>query len=293
MGRHRSTLRELGWGLSNSPNPWKQGSAKRVVRTLDYSAAEVDEATAEPMTEQQATSSAADDKQQQDGRQNLDRIREQYEAQEAESKRKLDRLNGRIAELGEGKRAMWSVLGQYQAHKQKGADAGDRKAADEAETTLARREAELNDRAAALEKVKAEATAKTEAAQQQQQAAAERQTSLAEREKAVAAREAAVKEVDAKQATMKEQLAEREAACVARERILSEREADLSRRHEKQQANQASADADTATARQGVATESDQCKSGSAKEDSRERGCQAPDEAKGDGGHRHSMRFDR
>ena len=41
MGRHRSTLRELGWGVSNSPNPWKQGSAKRVVRTLDYSQAEV------------------------------------------------------------------------------------------------------------------------------------------------------------------------------------------------------------------------------------------------------------
>ena len=37
MGRHKSSLRELGWGVSNSPNPWKQGSAKRVVRTLDYS----------------------------------------------------------------------------------------------------------------------------------------------------------------------------------------------------------------------------------------------------------------
>ena len=44
MGRHRSTLRELGWGASNSPNPWKQGSAKRVVRTLDYSQAEDDAA---------------------------------------------------------------------------------------------------------------------------------------------------------------------------------------------------------------------------------------------------------
>lgn len=42
MGRHRSTMRELGWGASNSPNPWKQGSAKRVVRTLDYSNVEVD-----------------------------------------------------------------------------------------------------------------------------------------------------------------------------------------------------------------------------------------------------------
>ena len=51
MGRHRSTLRELGWGVSNSPNPWKQGSAKRVVRTLDYSQADMDEpppAAAEP-----------------------------------------------------------------------------------------------------------------------------------------------------------------------------------------------------------------------------------------------------
>ena len=35
MGRHRSSLRDLGWGVSNSPNPWKQGSAKRVVRTKD------------------------------------------------------------------------------------------------------------------------------------------------------------------------------------------------------------------------------------------------------------------
>ena len=42
MGRHRSSLRDLGWGVSNSPNPWKQGSAKRVVRTLDYSQAELD-----------------------------------------------------------------------------------------------------------------------------------------------------------------------------------------------------------------------------------------------------------
>mgnify|MGYP001486044142 CR=1 FL=1 len=48
MGRHRSSLRDLGWGVSNSPNPWKQGSAKRVVRTLDYSNAEVDEQTIAP-----------------------------------------------------------------------------------------------------------------------------------------------------------------------------------------------------------------------------------------------------
>ena len=43
MGRHRSTLRDLGWGVSNSPNPWKQGTAKRVVRTLDYGGIEVEE----------------------------------------------------------------------------------------------------------------------------------------------------------------------------------------------------------------------------------------------------------
>jgi hypothetical protein len=54
MGRHRSTLRDLGWGVSNSPNPWKQGSAKRVVRTLDYSQAELDEVTVEPVAEPSA-----------------------------------------------------------------------------------------------------------------------------------------------------------------------------------------------------------------------------------------------
>ena len=128
MGRHRSTLRELGWGISNSPNPWKQGSAKRVVRTLDYSAADIDEPVPElpsnveaaAVASQQQAAGGLDDKLaqlQQDGRQQLDRIREQFEAQEAESKRKLDRLNGRIAELGEGKRAMWSAIGQIQKPK--------------------------------------------------------------------------------------------------------------------------------------------------------------------------------
>ena len=118
-------LRELGWGVSNSPNPWKHGSAKRVVRTLDYSQAEIDEPASEPVTEVLPAAAPLGDKLerlQQDGREQLDRIREQFEAQEAESKRKLDRLNGRIAELGEGKRAMWSVLGQYQAHKQQTKD---------------------------------------------------------------------------------------------------------------------------------------------------------------------------
>ncbi|EOD28250.1 hypothetical protein EMIHUDRAFT_254110, partial [Emiliania huxleyi CCMP1516] len=42
MGRHRSTLRDLGWSAGNSPNPWKHGSAKRVVRALDYGSIEVD-----------------------------------------------------------------------------------------------------------------------------------------------------------------------------------------------------------------------------------------------------------
>lgn len=54
MGRHRSTLRDLGWGASNSPNPWKQGSAKRVVRTLDYSQAELDDVAVEPAAEPRA-----------------------------------------------------------------------------------------------------------------------------------------------------------------------------------------------------------------------------------------------
>eukprot|EP00962_Isochrysis_galbana_P057456 scaffold29823_cov129-Isochrysis_galbana.AAC.5 len=43
MGRHRSTLRDLGWATSNSPNPWKLGSAKRIVRALDYGSIDVEE----------------------------------------------------------------------------------------------------------------------------------------------------------------------------------------------------------------------------------------------------------
>ena len=51
MGRHRSSLRDLGWGVSNSPNPWKQGSAKRVVRALDMSNVhDVAEPAPEPAT---------------------------------------------------------------------------------------------------------------------------------------------------------------------------------------------------------------------------------------------------
>ena len=94
------------------------------------------------------------------GRQQLDRIREQFEEQDADNRRKLDRLNGcdrapercppctaahphgrarmvahahrelgnglplplrfrRIAELGENKHAMWSMLRQHQPQKPK------------------------------------------------------------------------------------------------------------------------------------------------------------------------------
>ena len=51
MGRHRTAMGNLGWDARNSPNPWKQGSAKRVVRTLDYSAAEIEDVPTEPLME--------------------------------------------------------------------------------------------------------------------------------------------------------------------------------------------------------------------------------------------------
>ncbi|KAL1507667.1 hypothetical protein AB1Y20_007283 [Prymnesium parvum] len=136
MGRHKSSLRELGWSAANSsPNPWKQGSAKRVVRTLDYSNVECEpvrvtkETSAPapaPAPAMQPTDRAWEDRLQQlqhDGRQQLDRIREQFEEQDAENRRKLDRLNGRIAELGENKHAMWSILRQTQGKPRNGADA--------------------------------------------------------------------------------------------------------------------------------------------------------------------------
>ena len=125
-------------------------------------------------------SAQLDDKlaQQQDGRQQLDRIREQFEAQEAESKRKLERLNGRIAELGEGKRAggMFAAAfggggGARQQQPKPGgggdgaAAAGERwRGARGEQEALNRREAELNKRAASLAKAEAEAASKMEAA---------------------------------------------------------------------------------------------------------------------------------
>ena len=237
MGRHRSTLRELGWGVSNSPNPWKQGSAKRVVRTLDYSAAEVDDPpVAEPLPDSQQAA-GLDDKlaqMQHDGRQQLDRIREQFEQQEAESKRKLDRLNGRIAELGEGKRAMWSAIGQGQkgggkAEAESAAPTGTSTDASAvgaaqqqtAEGALARREAELSTKAAAVDRAEAEATAKAEAAAQATQAATARESACAEREAALSSREAALKEGEARLAAAVEQHKQREAAVAAREQALA------------------------------------------------------------------------
>jgi hypothetical protein len=112
MGRHRSSLRDLGWGVSNSPNPWKQGSAKRVVRGIDFS--NVQEDAPEPAAAgAQAWEGGQENEArvQYDSRQ-LGSIREQLAAEDTENRRKLDRLNGRIAELGDQRRGMWSVLGQ-------------------------------------------------------------------------------------------------------------------------------------------------------------------------------------
>lgn len=251
MGRHRSTLRELGWGISNSPNPFKQGSAKRVVRTLDYSAAENEEPTVlpscvaeqrqqqQPQQQQQqqpsstsATSGVLDEKLaqlQQDGRQQLDRIREQFEAQEAESKRKLDRLNGRIAELGEGKRALWSAF-QGASSKPAGAEAsaveGDKQhdsaaSASSDAAALAKREVELSEKAAALDKAEADANAKAQAAAAQQEKVEVREAAVLEREKAVAIKEAKLAELEAKLGRTREQLEQREHAVRAREQTVA------------------------------------------------------------------------
>ena len=281
MGRHRSTLRELGWGASNSPNPWKQGSAKRVVRTLDYSAAELDDdentvlpssmpqpaAEQQPQQQQQQQPGAGgaavlDEKLaqlQQDGRQQLDRIREQFEAQEAESKRKLDRLNGRIAELGEGKRSMWSAFQgatkpaggkEGEAASQGGATAeagqqqGAAVAGDAGAAALARREAELSQRAVALDKAEADAKAKADAAALAQQAVAAREAAVAVREADAKAKELSLAELEAKLARAREQLDSREqsvrkaeASVAARESALAAK-ADASAASSKQQQQQ-------------------------------------------------------
>ena len=129
-GRHRSSLRDLGLSGANSPNPYKHGSAKRVVRVLDYSGSEDAQSQGDaagarrphraaiPLTSAHAASRPRAAR---GGRQNLAGIREAFDAEDAENKRKLERLNGRIADLGEGKRSMsmWSLLGQYNSQKPK------------------------------------------------------------------------------------------------------------------------------------------------------------------------------
>jgi hypothetical protein len=54
-GRYRSRLR-IGWGISNSPNPWKQGSAKLAVRKLEFTQAELDQVVFEPAEPKSAAS---------------------------------------------------------------------------------------------------------------------------------------------------------------------------------------------------------------------------------------------
>ena len=110
-GRHRSSLRDLGLSGANSPNPYKHGSAKRVVRVLDYSGSEDAQSQGDaagarrphraaiPLTSAHAASRPRAAR---GGRQNLAGIREAFDAEDAENKRKLERLNGRIADLATG-----------------------------------------------------------------------------------------------------------------------------------------------------------------------------------------------
>lgn len=233
MGRHRSTLRDLGWGTSNSPNPWKQGSAKRVVRTLDYSQAEVDDALPVPEEvlvpaedprpaagftaafEQTANFDERLNQLQQDGRQQLDRIREQFEAQDAENKRKLERLNGRIAGLAEGKHAMWSALSQ--THKPKPGETHKPAAAATVAATTTAPAPTAPEAAAAPSKpadvpkvasIREEAESASEAA---------RRAALERREREVCEREAALMKEEAALADARNKLATREAEVTARE----------------------------------------------------------------------------
>ena len=233
MGRHRSTLRDLGWGTSNSPNPWKQGSAKRVVRTLDYSQAEVDDALPVPEEvlvpaeaprpaggftaafEQPANFDERLNQLQQDGRQQLDRIREQFEAQDAENKRKLERLNGRIAGLAEGKHAMWSALSQ--THKPKpGETHKPAAAATVAATTTAA--APTAPEAAALPSKPADVP-KVASIREEAESASEaaRRAVLERRERDVCEREVALRKDEAALADARNKLASHEAEVAARE----------------------------------------------------------------------------
>jgi len=268
MGRHRSTLRDLGWGASNSPNPWKQGSAKRVVRTLDYSQAELDDVAVEPAAEPRAAQqeNTFDERLhqlQQDGRHQLDRIREQFEAQDAENKRKLDRLNGRIAELGEGKRAMWSVLGQVQVQKPMAGGQSVDGEAGAADAGMAQRfprgtaaaagPARPGERDAVARKPAEPLMAgavperKDDGVRRELDMNAEvdevdlvgsREAAVAEREAALTAREVSLREAEALLATSREQLNERERELSRKEEALTAREqqhAEAQARFEKKQ----------------------------------------------------------
>ena len=189
-------MRDLGWGISNSPNPWKQGSAKRVVRALDYSNVHEDAAEAAPAPAAQAWEGGQenDPRLQHDSRQ-LESIREQLAAEDTENRRKLERLNGRIAELGEHKRGMWSVLGQQcknilEPKLVSGSAASDAAAPAAAAPTLEAKEAER--KLAAREAAVAQAEAKLEArSREAERAIAAREAELSQKEAGVAQREAA------------------------------------------------------------------------------------------------------
>ncbi|KAL3893845.1 MAG: hypothetical protein SGPRY_013978, partial [Prymnesium sp.] len=245
MGRHKSTLRDLGWSACNSPNPWKQGSAKRVVRTLDYSHVEVDPAKdrAPPEAPVQADRDWEDRLQQlqHDGRQQLDRIREQFEEQDAENRRKLDRLNGRIAELGENKQAMWTVLRQHHLKAKGEADASSGKSSGgvgAGESTNTSKPAHvdisvdttaLNDRENALRAAENSFANEVNA---QNESIAMREATLAQKESAVekAMADISLKEADAREAMLAAEAKSREAT--ARDESFREREAALAHAQE-------------------------------------------------------------
>ena len=206
MGRHRSSLRDLGWGVSNSPNPWKQGSAKRVVRGIDFS--NVQEDAPEPVAAgAQAWEGGQENEArvQYDSRQ-LGSIREQLAAEDTENRRKLDRLNGRIAELGDQRRGMWSVLGQQCKSILVPGPVGSEAAAPAAAVT---------------------APAPAPAASEDAKKAAERKAAQATAQQA---------EVEARARAAERAVAQREADAAKKEEQLAQKEAKLAEQAEKQKA---------------------------------------------------------
>ena len=99
-GRHRSSLRDLGLSGANSPNPYKHGSAKRVVRVLDYSGSEDAQSQGDaagarrphraaiPLTSAHAASRPRAAR---GGRQNLAGIRDDKRAEDGTSSHSSDR----------------------------------------------------------------------------------------------------------------------------------------------------------------------------------------------------------